>query len=55
MKAAVKAGTIPEQDIGPIVESMNRGLAQSGLTGTVTAADAMQVVKSINALGLVDV
>ena len=54
LKNAVKSGTIPEQDIGPIIETLNRGLAQSGLTGPITADDAQAMVKSIGSLGLIE-
>jgi beta-lactam-binding protein with PASTA domain len=54
LKAAVKNGVIPQADLNAIVQSLNTGLANKGLSGTISSADATELVQSINNIGFVN-
>ncbi len=54
LKAAVKNGVIPQTDLQAVVQTLNTGLANKGLSGTISATDASALVQSINNIGFVN-
>lgn len=54
LKAIAKSGVVTESDRAVITEKFNRGLAGSGLTGTLTADQATALIKTMGSTGLID-
>jgi hypothetical protein len=54
--AAVKAGAIPDTELGAVTRAINTGLVGKGISANgVSPTDAANLVKSIGAAGFVDV
>ncbi|MEO8620393.1 MAG: hypothetical protein ABI625_04955 [bacterium] len=53
--AAVKSGTIPDNELAAVTRAINTGLVGKGISGNgVSPTDAASLVKSIGAAGFVD-
>src|SRR5262249_11088218 len=51
LKSSVQNGVISPNDTDAVLQALNTGLAQKGLSGQLSSSDAAELVKSINDAG----
>lgn len=54
LKNIAKAGVVTENDRAIVTEKLNRGLANSGLSGTLTSEQASALMVTMGSTGLID-